>query len=144
MTDEFMLVSDDEADQSLQSLVTGPVVPASTREQSQGTARGVKANVREPGEGGLSEAGLRLLRVIVEHPLRPSSEYPSLAHISPNTFQKLRPTLVERGLVRERKLESRGQRKRSALMLEPLDTARALLSACGEDSVANEVWDDAR
>lgn len=144
MTNEFVFVSDEEADQSLQSLVTGPVVPAGGWEQSQGTKQAVKAETVKSGQAQLTEAELRLLRAINEHPLQPSSEYPKLARISPNTFQKLRPALIDRGLVQERKLESGGRRGRSTLLLEPLDASRELLLACGENSVANEVLNDAR
>ena len=133
MTDESMLVSDEEADRSLASLVTRPVVPAAEWQQWPQTGRATKAAITPSGAADLSEAELRLLRAIVEHPLEPSSEYPSLAHISPNSFQKLRPALIDRGLVREHKLESGGRRGRSTLMLEPLDAARELLAA-GSDN----------
>jgi hypothetical protein len=145
MTDESMIVSDDEADRSLESLVTGPVVPVSGWEQLPETGPTTKAATGDPSKAAAaSEAERRLLRAIVEHPLRPSSAYPSLARISPNTFQKLRPALVGRGLVRERKLESGGRRGRSTLRLEPLDAARELLSAGGEEWIVTEVSNDAR
>jgi hypothetical protein len=133
MTDKLMIVSDDEADRSLEALVTGRLVPATGFGQAQETGQTTKARTGDPNKAATSAAELRLLRAIVDHPLRPSSEYPKLARISPNTFQKLREAFVSRGLVKERKLESGGRRGRSTLMLEPLDAARELLSACGEN-----------
>lgn len=131
MTDKLMIVSDNEADRSVESLVTGRLVPATGFELSHETSRTTGAMVEDRAKTAASAAELRLLRAIVDHPLRRSSEYPKLARISPNTFQKLREALVSRGLVKERKLESGGRRGRSTLMLEPLDAARELLSACG-------------
>ena len=133
MTDKPMIVSDDEADRSLESLVTGPLVPATGFERF-GEIGPLTAKATDPAKAPASEGELKLLRAIVNNPLRPSSEYPKLARVSPNTFQKLRPALVSRGLVRERKLESGGRRGRSTLMLEPLDAARELLSAYGEST----------
>jgi len=126
-------VSDAEADQSLQSLITGPLVPATGFERF-GEIGQPKAKVTDPAKGASCEAELKLLRAIVDNPLRPSSEYPKLARISPNTFQKLRAALINRGLIRERKLETGGRRGRSTLRLEPLDAARELLSASGENT----------
>jgi hypothetical protein len=51
--------------------------------------------------------------------------------------------LIDRGLVRERKLESGGRRGRSTLRLEPLDAARELLSA-GSDNGCKGGQDDER
>lgn len=141
---ESMVVSDEEADQSLEFLVTGAAVPASVQDGPQEIGTTTKTRAVDPGEGALSEPALRLLRAIVDHPLRPSSEYPSLARISPNTLQKLRPALVGRGLIREHKLEAGGRRGRSTLMLEPLEAARELLSGSREERIVNEAPDDAR
>jgi hypothetical protein len=124
-------VSDAEADKSLESLVTGPLVPATGFERF-GETEEPPAKVTDPAKTASSDAELKLLRAIVDNPLRPSSEYPGLAHISPNTFQKLRAALINRGLIRERKLETGDRRGRSTLLLEPLDAARELLSAAGE------------
>jgi len=131
MSSRHQPVSDAEADQSLASLITGPLVPATGFERF-GEIEPPKAEVAGPAKTASSDAELRLLRAIVENPLRPSSEYPGLAHISPNTFQKLRAALINRGLIRERKLETGDRRGRSTLLLEPLDAARELLSAAGE------------
>lgn len=132
MTDKAMIVSDNEADRSLESLVVGRLVPATGFGRSQETEQPTKTGARDSKKPTVSAAELRLLRAIMDYPLRPSSEYPKLARISPNTFQKLREAFVSRGLIKERKLESSG-RGRSTLMLEPLDTAKELLSACGEN-----------
>jgi len=132
MTEKLTIVPDAEADRSLESLVTGPLVPATGYEQFCPSKHTTNATSPKLNKCGASAAELRLLKAIVSHPLRPSSEYPKLARISPNTFQKLRPGLISRGLVKERKLESGGRRGRSCLLLEPLDAARELLRACGE------------
>jgi len=130
MIDETRTVSDNEADKSLQSLITGPTVPATGFRPL--LRRGPSmATIADSGQATTSAAELRLLKAIVDHPLKPSSEYPKLARISPNTFQKLRPDLIRRGLIKVRKLESGGRRGRGTLRLEPLDAARKLLSASG-------------
>ena len=133
MSNRQRMVSDAEADKSLESLITGPLVPATGFERFGEIAQ-PQAKVTDPAKAAASEAELKLLRAIVDNPLRPSSEYPRLARISPNTFQKLRPILISRGLIRERKLETGGHRGRSTLRLEALEAARELLSACDQDS----------
>jgi len=126
--DRTNVVTDSEADKSLESLRTGLVVPATGIRPLLRSGPSM-VTIADSGQATRTRAELRLLRAVVEHPLRPSSEYPGLARISPNTFQKLRPDLIRRGLIKVRKLESGGRRGRGTLRLEPTDAARKLLSA---------------
>jgi len=124
-------VSDREADASLRTLVTGPVVRATdiapNGDPSESPSREPSGS---PRADSLPPTALRLLRTVVEKPMLRSSEYAKLAGMSPNTVGKARPILIEKNLVREHKLES-GKRGRAAILLEPLEAARKLLAETG-------------
>jgi DNA-binding MarR family transcriptional regulator len=132
MENKHRIVTDIEADASIESLKTGDVVPA--REFFGGYD--IDKAKTCPAENGsnsnqLAPAELKLLRAIVEHPMRRSSEYAKLAGISPNTLLKIRPVFVEKGLIRENKLET-SNRGRAAILLEPLEPAKQLVVNCEE------------
>lgn len=132
MENKHRVVTDREADASIESLKTGGVVPA--REFFGGyDIDKAKTGPTENGSNSnqLAPAELKLLRAIVEHPMHRSSEYAKLAGISPNTLLKTRPVLVEKGLIRENKLET-SNRGRAAILLEPLEPAKQLVANCGE------------
>jgi hypothetical protein len=127
-------VSDQEADASLRTLVTGRVVPAT--DIAGGGVSTEASSGKSPGSlntDSLSPTALRLLRAVVEKPMLRSSEYARLAGMSPNTANKVRPVLVEKGLIRAQKLES-GRRGRAAILLEPLEAAKQLLTGAGDVS----------
>ena len=116
------IVTDSEADQSIHSLRGGTIVAA--KEFFCPDFNTIKAGVGKDGNyRHQNSAELRLLKAVVENPLRPSSKYPKLAGISPNSFQKLRPILIEKGFIRQRKLDSSG-RGRSTILLEPLELGK--------------------
>lgn len=127
VNNEPKTVSDDEADRSLESLITGSVVPATGFRPLLGIAQAT-VTITDSDRSHTPTAEMRLLREIVRHPLLPSSEYPSLAKIAPNTLQKLRPNLVRRGLIKVQKFEPGGRPGRGTLCLEPLDAARELVA----------------
>ena len=103
----------------LEELLALPVVPAADHD-------GPVAEGQGPGVESVpvldSERAYRICKAIVDHPLRPSSEYPPLAGISPRTVQPIRARLVEAGLVREHTVES-GGRGRPPVLLEALPAA---------------------
>ncbi len=70
------------------------------------------------------EREFRLLKAVIEAPLRPSSRYPKLAGISTKTAVILRRRLVEKGYLRERTLDT-GRRGRSTILLEVLPAGMA-------------------
>jgi len=76
---------------------------------------------------GLTSVAIKLLRVIVEHPMQPSSQYPKLAGVSPNTFKKVRPILKEKGLISEYKMQA-NTRGRSTVLLAPTEQGKNFLS----------------
>jgi len=125
-------VTNGEADASIESLKAGNVVPA--REFFDSYDIG-KAGIAPTGGGSnpsqVIPIELKLLRVVVGHPMRRSSEYAKLAGISPNTLLKIRPGLVERGFIRENKQETHN-RGRAAILLEPLESARQLVESFEE------------
>ena len=118
------IITDSEADESIKSLISGKVLPATEFLGLYSTGR-TKADLAN--DGSYSTTELKLLKAIVENPMQPSSKYPSLARISPNTFQKFRPILINKGLIREHKLES-GGRGRSTVVLEPLELAKKIIA----------------
>ncbi|GAH58839.1 unnamed protein product [marine sediment metagenome] len=136
MENRYRAVTDKEADDSLRPLEALEVdVAAEFSSCSAMSKTGTgSAYQRDHKLDNLSAGELKLVRVVVRHPMRASSEYPKLARISPNTFQKARPLLISRGLIREHKLES-GGRGRSTILLEPLPAAIELVSA-NENGVA--------
>ena len=69
---------------------------------------------------------VKLLKVVRDNQMLPSSEYPKLAGISPNTFQKIRRLLLEEGLIHEHKFQMTG-RGRSRLVLSLTQKGKNLL-----------------
>lgn len=65
------------------------------------------------------EREYRLCRQVIDHPLNPSSRYASLTGIKANTAAILRRRLVDKGLIRERTVNSNA-RGRSSILLEAL------------------------
>jgi len=132
MENKDKVVTDSEADVSIESLNTGNMVPAQEFSSGYEIHKG-KTSIRknDSNSNKLTSTELKLLRAIVEHPMRRSSEYAKLAGISPNTLLKIRPSLIKRGFIRENKLET-SNRGRSAILLEPLEPAEQLVANCGE------------
>jgi hypothetical protein len=121
-------VTDQEADESMQTLNAGVVIPA--REFSKGFAENSASPSVESADkpsGQLNEAKLKLLRAVVEYPMRPSREYSGLAHIGPNTLVKIRPEMVKDGLICEHKLEMNPGPGRSRIALSASDAGKKLI-----------------
>ncbi|MDI6450498.1 hypothetical protein [Anaerobaca lacustris] len=131
MEQHLTTVSDQQADASLRTLVTGPVVRATDivadDDSVESSASGA---VQDPCTNSLPASALRFLRAVLANPMLRSSEYAKLAGVSPNTAAKVRAVLIEQGLIREHKLES-GARGRAAILLEPLEAAKRLLAEGG-------------
>jgi len=125
-------VNDEEADQSLKSLNASKIIPAREFANWMGREQ-TNANVvsEHQERNDLSVTELKLIKAVVKHPMKPSSEYPKLAGISPNTMQKIRPKLIEKGYIREHKFQT-AARGRAALLLEPLDSAKETVNGCKE------------
>ena len=123
-------ISDHEADESLKPLEALPieVAPEFCDYFALRNTDIEPAGKRSHKSDNLTAGELKLLRAVVKYPMRASSEYPKLARISPNTFQKVRPGLMNKGLVREHKLDS-NRRGRSTVLLEPLPEGIELISA---------------
>ena len=108
----------------LESLMAIPTVPATKfADWAESQTAEISSDSRQSKTGGLSASELKLVLAVVHHPMRPSSEYIKLAGISPNTLGKIRPSLVEKGFIRENKLET-GGRGRSTILIEPLQPAK--------------------
>lgn len=123
-------VSDEEADESLKNLAGLKVVPA-PEFLHWSRIPSITINCLPQSEAvssdGLTSVAIKLLRVIVEHPMQPSSQYPKLAGVSPNTFKKVRPILKEKGLISEYKMQA-NTRGRSTVLLAPTEQGKNFLS----------------
>ncbi len=84
-----------------------------------------------------SEAEMRYLRAVVENPGKPSSVYPKLAQMGSRRALKIRGRLCELGYLREYEV-STGGRGRNAIVIEPLEPGRALVTD-GAPAVDREV-----
>ena len=127
MTNENLFITDIEADESIKSLSTGLVVPAYEFFKSCGIGQ-ISDNIvsRKSKSNPVDSTLIKLLRAIVENPMRPSSDYPKLARTSPNTFQKVRPRLIDKRLIREYKLQTAG-RGRCTIRLGPTEQGKKFL-----------------
>lgn len=127
MTDQNIIVTDREADESIKSLSTGSVVPAYEFFESDHIGQ-INDNIvsRKSTSNPVDNTLIKLLRAIVENPMRLSSDYPKLAKTSPNTFQKVRPILIDKRLIREYKLQTVG-RGRCTIRLGPTEQGKKFL-----------------
>jgi len=118
MSEKPKPVTDAEADESLMNLDTGTV----ERFTDIASILNMDSACRPKHDGSpeLDPTVQRVLMAIVQNPMLPSSQYPKLAGISPNTWQKLRPLFVEKGWIRQQRLQT-GSRGRSTLLIEPLE-----------------------
>jgi len=120
-------MTDEEADQTIASMDVGDIVPAAiaNRDGIEIPHEDQKTDTRKTSitSEELTPAEFKLVRAVVESPMRVSSDYVKLAGISPNTLRKLRPILIEKGLIKEHCSEG-SVRGRTARRWEPLDAAR--------------------
>jgi hypothetical protein len=128
MIKQNIIVTDKEADESLKSLSTGLVIPACEFFKSYGIGQ-INDNAASCNRASNApeDVEIKLLRTIAEHPMQPSSQYATLAGISPNTFRKVRPVLKDKGLISEHKLQANA-RGRSAILLGPTELGKKFLS----------------
>ena len=126
-------VTDKEADDSLKALETLNVDVAVEFWNCSvlSETNGAPSAGRKHHPDGLTASERKLVTAVVNNGMRPSSEYPRLAGISPNTFQKIRPVLIEKGMIREHKLQSK-TRGRATILLEALPAALELISVDGK------------
>ena len=128
MEEKNIIVTDCEADESLKSLATGKLVQAAEFSKShRDSLTGSNTISCDSSSKTADGVEIKLLRVIVENPMRPSSQYPKLAGISPNTFKKVRPTLKDKGFISEHKLQA-NTRGRSTILLGPTEQGTKYLS----------------
>ena len=129
MTKIPYIVTDHEADESIRKLKTGSVVPAQEFFVRSAVGQPDTATVHaEPADDQLSSVEPRFITAVVNHPMRSASEYIKLARISPNTLSEIRPGLVDRGFIREHKLEVTSGRGRARIKLEPLEPAKKIVA----------------
>ncbi len=76
----------------------------------------------QSGSEVLSEADVRYLRTVIEHPALPSSAYPKLVGMGTRRTQQIRCRLVDLGYLREHNVNT-GTKGRASIVLEPLKVA---------------------
>lgn len=110
-----------------------PVVPAVefAAWRPSCSRRAEKAPNAEPAHPELSEAELRYLRAVLADPGRASSIYVKPARLSPSRATVIRIRLVEAGYLRVHEVAT-GKRGRNALIVEPLEPAKALVDTGGQ------------
>lgn len=74
----------------------------------------------------LDEGSVRFLRAVIDHPRRPSSQYPGLAGMGTRRAGKVRRQLVEDGLLREHRVATSAT-GRTSIILEPQSKAFEVL-----------------
>ena len=122
-------VTDEEADESLKNLANLKVVPAPEFSHwSRIPSITINCLPQPEAANGdsLTSATIKLLRVIVEHPMQASSQYPKLAGIGPNTLKKVRPILKDKELISEYKIQA-NTRGRSTVLLGPTEQGKKYL-----------------
>lgn len=128
MTKNKIIVTDREADESLKSLNTGKLVPA---EEFSNSCRDritcSKTTSCDSSFQAADAAEIKVLRIIVEHPMKPSSDYPNLVGVSPNKLKKIRSILKSKELISEHKLQA-NTRGRSTILLGPTEQGKKYLS----------------
>ncbi|MCK5000312.1 MAG: hypothetical protein KAS23_12285 [Anaerohalosphaera sp.] len=127
---QFKVVTDNEADQSLKALDCIDVEPVEFSNWSAIERIEVKDNAVHKttvNVNQLTESEFRLLKAIIDNPMLPSSSYVKLARISPNTLKKLRPILIEKGFIAEHTVDS-GTRGRSKRIWEPLEAGKQAIT----------------
>lgn len=109
-----------------------PTVPATESGQWTAPSPAVpSAQIPGPADASsssLSEAEIRFLRAVVEHPGEPSSVYAKLAGMSTKRAKAIRAQLVTAGMIREHQVQTNA-RGRSSIILEPLEPALRLVEA---------------
>ena len=117
---------------------TNPVVPVYEFFDSYGVGLIESENKSDASNVSISATDIKakVLKIISDNPMSPSSEYPKLAGISPNTFQKIRKLLLEEGLIDERKFQMAG-RGRSRLVLVLTQKGEGFLKNCGNAREVN-------
>lgn len=113
----------------LDGLESLPVEPAIGFENwsPNGSGGSVTPTAEFTTNSTVSDAHISYLRAVAEHPGRPSSAFTKIVGISPKRAQAIRKQLIDDGFLREHAVAT-GARGRTAIVLEPLEPAYALLA----------------
>jgi len=137
------IVGDAEVAESTQALDDLPATPAREFLGWQPShliqiASGIQDPTLQRGSGNsTSDAELRFLRAVLQHPQKPSSRYARLAGMGTKQAISLRKSLVDRGFLREH-IVATGGRGRNAIVLELTSRALEALDHTSQDSKTPE------
>ena len=121
------MITNSQADASLDRLVTGEVIKDPNYDQICETyLMGNHIAICNHHPHKLSDSEIKLLGAIVKSPMLPSAEYIKLAHISPNTLSKIRDNLLEQDYIKENLVSN--TRGRPAKIWEPTEKAIDIMS----------------
>lgn len=124
---KFDPIGENEVAESLQPLAALPVVPAPEFARWDPYA---SVEVTSSATPRWSEVELRYLKGVIAQPGQSCTVYRKLAGVSGRRAIEIRERLIQAGLIRQHELAT-GQRGRHALVLEPLDPARAVVANAG-------------
>ncbi|MBK8270290.1 MAG: ATP-binding protein [Planctomycetes bacterium] len=108
----------------IDELMALPIVLVGESVDPQSPPDSIDHPLKETSIGGshLSDAEIRYLKAVVDHPGQPSNAYTRLAGVGAQRAQTIRKHLVSAGFIREHAVQTRS-RGRAAIVLEPLGTA---------------------
>jgi len=128
---EKIVISNAQADATVASLVTGKVIKAPDYDRlCQTFLTGNSIESCHPAEQKLTDSEIKLLQAVVKSPMLQATEYIRLAHVSPNTFSKIRGSLLEQNYIREHLVGN--TRGRPAKVWEPTEKALEIMNGSDE------------
>ena len=127
------VITNTQADASLDRLITGDVIKAPNYEHlCQTYLIGNNIINHNNGQQKLSDGEIKLLQAIINSPMLQSSEYIKLARISPNTLSKIRSNLLEQDYIKENLISN--TRGRPAKVWEPTKKAIEIINKIEEQN----------
>jgi hypothetical protein len=131
MVMEKVVISNAQADATVASLVTGKVIKAPDYDHlCQAFLIGNSIASCHPAGQKLTDSEIKLLQAVVKSPMLQATEYIKLAHVSPNTFSKIRGSLLEQHYIREHLVGN--TRGRPAKVWEPTEKALEMMNGSNE------------
>ena len=124
---ERTIITNNQADSSIDSLVAGDIIKAPNYDRlCQTYLIGNNIVICNNSEQKLSDSEIKLLQAIVKSPMLQSTEYIKLARISPNTLSKIRDNLLEQNYIKENLISNK--RGRPAKVWEPTEKAIEIIN----------------
>jgi hypothetical protein len=125
------IISNAQADATLNSLVTGKVIKSPDYDHlCQTYLIGNFVEEAHNTEQKISDSEIKILQAVAKSPMLQATDYIKLAHISPNTFSKIRGKLLEQNYIKEHIVS--GTRGRPAKVWELTEKAFEIINESSE------------